>query len=349
MKQRQYYDALTAMSGIAILFVLIIHGCGNVLTNFYPGNATYANADLWLRTFSNLAAPAVPMFLFAAGFKYAANDTQTPYVAYLKKRLPRVLVSFGIINTVFWTLDAVKYMESFDVILLAKTYLHSWVGYSVAYQLWYIPMYCCVIVVSPLVRRLVPSACVRFLAYLLIGVAQRMLEVKIPVLATYPIRFVSYPVFFEMGILAQEKNWHDRVPAKIGIWGTTAYFLAILLLSWILPGLSANGLAKYIFYYFAGTAVMFALAVELKSSRILRWLGAISYPVFLLHEPLIGRCVTLLLNKLLIRSEVIWLIAWVVLVLFASVAIMQIFTIIHLDRVLWKFTLRKTIKRSELL
>ena len=85
MKQRQHYDALTAMSGIAILFVLIIHGCGNVLTNFYPGNATYANADLWLRTFSNLAAPAVPMFLFAAGFKYAANDTQTPYVAYLKK------------------------------------------------------------------------------------------------------------------------------------------------------------------------------------------------------------------------------------------------------------------------
>lgn len=196
MKQRKHYDELTVMSGIAILFVLAIHGCGRALKNFYPDSATYADVGIWLRTISNFVSPAVPMFLFVSGFKYAANDAQTPYVAFLKKRLPRVLMSFFIINTLFWALDSIKYMESFDLILLAKTYIHSWVGYSVAYQLWYIPMYCYVIMVCPLMRRIIPSTAVRFCLIALLGVVQRILEVELPVLATYPIRFISYPVFF---------------------------------------------------------------------------------------------------------------------------------------------------------
>ena len=337
MKQKQHYPELTVMSGIAILFVLAIHGCGSSLRNFHPYDATYVDAGLWLRAISIFVSPAVPMFLFVSGFKYAANDTQTPYYRFLKKRLPRVLVSFAIINTLFWVLDSFKYMESFNFILLAKTYLHSWVGYSVAYQLWYIPMYCFVILLCPLARRVVPSIDARFCVFAVIGIVQRVLEVRVPVLATYPIRFISYPVFFEMGALAREKKWCDKICPVMGILGGGTYFLLVLALSQAFPDFSENGLTKYVVFYFAGTAAMYALSAAVESSRTLHWLGTVSYPVFLLHEPLIGRSMPLLLSKLNIRFEVVWLFAWVMLVLLVSVLIMQIFVKIRIDRVLWKF------------
>lgn len=211
MKEKQYQSELTIMSGIAILFVLAIHGCGSALGAFYSNAESYASADLWLRVLSNLVAPAVPMFLFVSGYKYALRDFETPYVLFLKKRLPRVIVSFTIINTIFWALDSIKYIESFNVILLTKTYLASWMGYSVAYQLWYIPMYCFVIMLCPLVRRVISSTIVRFSIFAVLGIAQRVLEVRFPVLATYPIRFVSYPVFFELGMMAQENDWKSKI------------------------------------------------------------------------------------------------------------------------------------------
>lgn len=339
MKQQKYYDELTVISGFAILFVLAIHGCGSALQSFYAGSTAYADTGLFLRTISNLVAPAVPMFLFVSGFKYAANDAQTPYFTFLKKRLPRVLMSFAILNTLFWALDSIKYMETLDIILLAKTYLHSWAGYSVAYQLWYIPMYCCVVVVCPLVRRIIPSTLLRFCIYAIIGILQRILEAEVTVLATYPIRFISYPVFFEMGVLAQEKEWQNKISAAAGILGGTAYTLLVLLFSWALPHASANELTKYILYYFAGTAVMFAVSLSFKTSRVLQWLGAVSYPVFLLHEPLIGRCMTLILNKFGIQLEVLWLLFWVAIVLLVSVMVVRLLEKMQLDRILWKFKL----------
>ena len=339
MNQRHHYHELTVMSGLAILFVLAIHGCGSALNNFYPNNATYAEAGMWLRAISNVVAPAVPMFLFVSGFKYAANDSATPYFVFLKKRLPRVLMSFAIINTVFWVLDSIKYMASFDIILLAKTYLHSWVGYSVAYQLWYIPMYCCVIIACPLVRRLIPSTTMRFLAYALIGIAQRVLETEFPLLETYPIRFISYPVFFEMGILAQERAWREKIANMPGVLGGGTYILAVMALSWTFPVLSANGLVKYFLYYFVGTAAMFALSVALQSNRILRWLGAVSYPVFLLHEPLIGRCVGALLGYSSLSNALIYMFLWVAITLAFTLLLIAVLHKIKCDSFVCNFSL----------
>lgn len=337
MKQRKHYDELTVMSGIAIMFVLAIHGCGSALKNFYPASATYADVGIWLRTISNFVSPAVPMFLFVSGFKYAANDAQTPYVAFLKKRLPRVLMSFFLINTLFWALDSIKYMESFDLILLAKTYIHSWVGYSVAYQLWYIPMYCYVIMVCPLMRRIMPSTAVRFCLFALIGIVQRILEVELPVLATYPIRFISYPVFFEMGSLVQEKQWQDRLSGMTGIFIVVAYLLLVLWLSWVFPMYSTNGMVTYILYYFVGTAAMFALSVVMKNSCTLRWLGTVSYPVFLLHEPLIGRSVEALLIGFFSMSDCVYTVCWIMFDCLLTVLCVRLVMVVHLDDILWKY------------
>ena len=67
MRQKQFCGELTVMSGIAILFVLGIHGCAGALAGFHPGAADFTNTGVWLRALSNLVAPAVPMFLFVSG------------------------------------------------------------------------------------------------------------------------------------------------------------------------------------------------------------------------------------------------------------------------------------------
>lgn len=69
---------LTVMSGMAIIFVLLIHACGSCLGYLCPGMG-YAETDTFLLTLNNLITPAVPMFLFASGFKYALHDSETPY------------------------------------------------------------------------------------------------------------------------------------------------------------------------------------------------------------------------------------------------------------------------------
>ena len=169
------------------------------------------------------------------------NDYGTPYAAFLRKRLPRVLMSFALINTFFWILDSIKYMESFEPVLLVKTYLYSWVGYSVAYQLWYIPMYCFVLLLCPLVCRVIPGTITRFCIYLAVGTIQRVLEIDYPVLAVYPIRFISYPVFFEMGIMAHEKKWRERIRPVVKIVMVSVYVLAVILLSWRMPAFAVGG------------------------------------------------------------------------------------------------------------
>lgn len=82
MRQKQYCRELTVMSGIAILFVLGIHGCGSALSRFCSDTMNYADINLAVRVMSNLVAPAVPMFLFVSGYKYSLNDVEIPYIAF---------------------------------------------------------------------------------------------------------------------------------------------------------------------------------------------------------------------------------------------------------------------------
>lgn len=340
MKQKQHYSELTVMSGIAILFVLGIHGCGSALNRFYADTMLYSNADILVRTLSNLVAPAVPMFLFVSGYKYALHDVDTSYPEFLRKRLPRVVMSFAIFNTLFWALDSIKYMERFDAILLLKTYLHSWVGYSVAYQLWYIPMYCFVIALCPLVRRILPSTALRFCLFAIIGIVQRILELYIPLLGTYPIRFLSYPVFFELGALARDRNWRDKHSATVCVlWGNT-HVLLVCLLSWFMPEFSVHGLTKYIVYYFGGTIAFFLLSIAGKDNRFLQWTGAISYPLFLLHEPLIGKSISAVLSAFPFGTLCFFL-YWISFDFLISWMVMIILQKIKCDRILWNYRIQK--------
>lgn len=336
---RKQLPELTVMSGIAIIFVLSIHACSSCLGYLYPGQG-YAETDIFLKTFINLITPAVPMFLFASGFKYALRDMDTPYFSFLKKRLPRVLMSFFIINTLFWGIDSIIWMDHFNPVLLLKTYISSWLGNTVAYPLWYIPMYCCVIILCPLICRVLRKSWMRFLLYLAVGCAQRLLAVYIPLLGQYPFLFVSYPVFFELGIMAQQHDFKAKLQGRA--WLGLVYMGLIVIVSIGAPILSRAVLMQYLLICILGTLSYYAIAIFLCESRLLSWLGRYSYPLFLFHEPVIGRLVGSILQGMSVSVSIGYVIPWAVCTLLLTILLVKAFELIQLDSVLWKFSLRRT-------
>ena len=329
---------LTVMSGIAIIFVLLIHACAYCLGYLYP-DMGYAEADVFLRVLRNLVTPAVPMFLFASGFKYALHDSDTPYLKFLGKRLPRVLMSFFIINTIFWSIDSLIWMEHFDAALLLKTYISSWLGNTVAYPLWYIPMYCCVIILCPLVCRIIRKSWMRFLLYLIVGCAQRIVAASIPLLGKYPFLFVSYPLFFELGIIAYEYDFASKLRGRT--WYSLIYVGFVVLLSVSAPQLSQAALIQYYLFCVLGTVAYFIICVFLNGDKVLFGLGTYSYPLFLLHEPVMGRLTDTLLRRVGTTTSVIYVVLWTICTLLLTILFMKALSFIKLDSILWKFSLKR--------
>lgn len=275
---------------------------------------------------------------FASGFKYALRDMDTPFFSFLKKRLPRVLMSFFIINTLFWVIDSTIWMDHFDPVLLLKTYISSWLGNTVAYPLWYIPMYCCVIISCPLICRILRKSWLRFLLYLAVGCIQRLLAVHIPLLGKYPFLFVSYPVFFELGIIAQQCDFKSKIKGKT--WFALVYMGFIVIVSIGAPILSRAVLIQYLLICILGTLSYYAIAIFLSENRLLSWLGNHSYPLFLLHEPVIGRLIGSILKEIGISVSVVYVILWAICTLLLTILLVKAFELIKIDSILWKFSLK---------
>ena len=329
---------LTVMSGIAIIFVLSIHACSYCLKCLYP-NMGYAEADSFLLIFDNLVTPAVPMFLFASGFKYALRDTETPYFTFLKKRLPKVIMSFLIINTFFWTIDSIIWMDHFEPLLLLKSYISSWLGNTVAYPLWYIPMYCCVIAFCPLMCRLIKNSKLRFFVYLVLGCIQRILSVYVPLVGRYPFLFVSYPAFFELGILAQQYDFQSKFYGKKP-WISLTFLCLVIVISIGAPTLSRSVLVQYLFICIFGTLSYYNLSISIGKSKVLSWIGSYSYPLFLLHEPVIGQLSGTVLNKIGVSMSAPYVVLWVLCVFLITSLLIKILELLKFDKFLWKFSIK---------
>ena len=247
------------------------------------------------------------------------------------------MVSFAIINTLFWVLDSIVWMESFDIVLLIKTYIASWLGNTVAYPLWYVPMYCSVVIVCPLLRKVVKNCWVRFFVWVLIGLVQRWLSMSVTWLGSYPFIFVSYPVFFELGYITYTKNWKKYVSKFWWIGGI--YIIMVGFLSWWKPDLSVSAMVKYCVYYMLGIFVFYSLSIMISQSKALYYLGKQSYPLFLLHEPVIGRFIGNRIINLGINSSSVYVLIWFVGVLIITLFFISLLQKIKVDRVLWKYEL----------
>ncbi len=305
MYKRQTLLELTAMGGISIILVMLIHAFGSTMSGVYSV-ASYAHTPWLFRLLSCCISMAVPSFIFCSGYKFAHNDWATAYPKFLKKRLPRVVMSFLIINTFYWLLDSILYYDLSNVVLLAKTYITSWLGNTVAYPLWYIPMYCFVVIACPLLKQVITDDKSRFLLWLGVALTQKLLAAWLPVWAERPIMFLAYPVFFEMGIMAQRMNWQKRrIPAGIIIPVILGGVIVVFVKHSIVYDLT-----KYVCFCLLGVPLLYELAKALRGSKLLRLVGEYSYPIFLFHEPLIGGLIRAVLSHTGVDSPVLYCLLW---------------------------------------
>lgn len=124
------------------------------------------------------------------------------------------------------------------------------------------------------------------------------------------------------------------------------YMGLIVIVSIGVSILSRAVLIQYLLICILGTLSYYAIAIFLSESGLLSWLGRYSYPLFLFHEPVIGRLVGSILQGMGVSVSIGYVIPWAVCTLLLTILLVKAFELIKLDSVLWKFMVgmqRKTV------
>lgn len=150
---------LTIYSGVAILFVLLIH------SNAYYLHYVNENEDIILmKVFINIINIAVPMFIFIAGYKYQLTNKSRDLKEYYKIKFNRIIKPTLIISIlwscIFLALSIIKKAlqgQAIDIVFYLKTFLYRifqiFIGNNDIYQLWYIPMYIFIVFLYPNIEK----------------------------------------------------------------------------------------------------------------------------------------------------------------------------------------------------
>ena len=83
--------------------------------------------------------------------------------------------------------------------------------------------------------------------------------------------------------------------------------------------------------------MFFAFSVLQKNSRALQWMSMMSYPLFLLHEPLIGGYIGACLGRIEGITSGAYVAVWIGLDLLAAMLLILVIKSIRFDRILWEY------------
>ncbi|AGK95899.1 acyltransferase family protein [Clostridium pasteurianum] len=280
---------LTVYSGIAILFVVLIHSNSYFMNNVINVKAV-EKAPFIVRLLDYYIKGAVSMFIFIAGYKYALRDLNTDYNVYIKKRLTKVIKPFLIISIIFIIFDTIGNFNNFNLILIIKQFIKIFLGYNVVYQLWYIPLYILIITSYPLIYRYIKSDKVRIMIFVFISLIIRGAGLKYSILTSYPIVFLCSYLLFEMGVLFCKHNIEEKIKNKDLF---ILFYIVLVLCFAIAPIPSKISVPlQYFLLWTTGSIAYYLISLKLKNNRILNLLGKYSFYIFLFHEPIIGKFIS---------------------------------------------------------
>lgn len=160
---------LDVLSGIAIIFVVLIHANAQYLRNVL-NLQNYYKGGYFLLAINKIIFVAVPIFIFIAGYKYHINKKES-YGLYIKKRLLKVFVPFLWISMFFIIINNIQeyLIGPADLISsignIAFDTAKVFLGYNFAYPLWYVPMYLFVVLTYPLIVKKLKNQKTRFLIF----------------------------------------------------------------------------------------------------------------------------------------------------------------------------------------
>lgn len=282
-------------SGIAILFVVILHSNAYYLANILKLNS-YIKGGILLNFVDKVVHISVPMFIFIAGYKYMMNNKKDTYHDYFMKKIRYIFKPFFIISTFYlcyhWTdvfFKRLMYTGVYDIHYVTDKFvigfLKMFMGYNFAYQLWYIPMYLLICVTYPVFYKHIKNTKLRLLFFLCLAMLWEVIVLlHIPFLSNnpYPLVFIYYFFIYEIGCLFYTYKLHLK-SSSIPI---ILYILMLFVMCTIKQPIYNRLVYELIFTPVAVIAYYY-IALSIRDNFILKYIGQYSFFIYLFHEPLV--------------------------------------------------------------
>jgi peptidoglycan/LPS O-acetylase OafA/YrhL len=301
-KIKNWVPELQSLSGLAIIFVVLIHATAYYLLSVL-NRSSFEEVDFITRLVDNFIHGAVPMFIFVAGYKYALNNINKPYKEYAIIRTNKVLKPFLIISMIFFIKDIIVNLESLNIRNSVISFFRIFIGYNIAYQLWYIPMYLFIALTYPILHKLIKNEKIRIIFIVGIVIIQYSLSWYSELLASHPFDFVYYYVFFHIGLIFCKYD----IKSKLKKWDIKIIvtFVIVALIITLNPINELCGLLKRFILWPMSVIAYYFFTVRIKDNRLLQYLGKYSFYIFLLHEPIFCTKISYIFKSIGIYNSVI--------------------------------------------
>lgn len=313
---------LDVFSGIAILFVTLIHSNAYYLSNILRLQ-TYVQAGFLVRLLNNLVYSAVPMFIFIAGYKYALNNTNDKYKTFIVKKMRSVLKPFIVISIIFLIKNIIIYREAYTSInAIITAFVNIFLGTNAAYQLWFIPMYIFISITYPIIYKAFKRDRSRVLCIISILLIQRMLGMRFHFLNTQFARFVYYFLFYEMGVLFLKYNIKDKIK-EYNKYLISSYLILLVINSIILDQQIHKWIQMYLLS-FLSIATYYFISMKLEDNKVLQYLGKYSFYIYLFHEPIVLTYIATAIKAIGVYNSILYVFIIAIASIIASIIIYKV-------------------------
>lgn len=288
-------NELQVYSGIAILFVTLIHSNGFFLSRVLH-LTSYIGGGLGFYMWDKIVHIAVPMFIFISGYKYGMKDKNEEYSTLLSKKYNKVIKPFLFVS-IFWILykcgellflnKAVIDFHLFGV--ASRDFLRIFFGFNYAYQLWYIPMYVIVVFGYPIIVKYLKNPKTRLIILYMVAIIISVIQSKTKLLTNdylNPVGYIYYFFLYELGSQMYSKG--SELNKKYSKLIIVAY-LILLPAESLIKNSFINNMCTTLLLTPLAVVAFYNIAILLKKNKILLTLGKYSLPIFLFHEPVFVR------------------------------------------------------------
>ena len=290
---KKHLEEVQVYSGIAILFVTLIHSNAFYVLSFLHSKS-YISAGFIFNLLDKVVHVAVPMFIFIAGYKYKLNDKDETYIKIFYKKYNKVIKPFLILS-ILWICynkgfpyfkniflhKSVSISDMFSV--FSKELVRVFLGYNYAYQLWYIPMYLLIIFSYPIITKYLKNSKIRLFIFYIVAIIITIVQIKTRLLVNsylHPINFIYYFYLYELGSLIYINGISEKHSKMIII-----SYLFLLPIFSLIKNPFINNMCVYLILTPLGVISFLYISLLLKENRILLILGKYSFPIYLFHEP----------------------------------------------------------------
>jgi len=292
---KKYQAELDVYSGIAILFVVLLHSNAYYLVNVLKLNS-YIKGGFLLNIIDKIVHISVPMFIFIAGCKYMMNNQNETYREYFKKKMLNVFKPFFIVSFFYLSYHWIdvffkRLMNTgvYDVQYVAEGFaagfIRMFIGYNFAYQFWYIPMYLLVCLTYPFFRKYLKNTSLRLVFFIGLAIVWEVIVLmRIPFLSNnpYPLAFIYYFFIYEIGCLFYSFKLSQKCPNNIIL-----LYIVMLIIVCTFTKPVYNRLIYDLVFVPAAVAAYYYIALWIKENRVLMDLGRHSFYIYIFHEPLV--------------------------------------------------------------